>query len=90
MRWKSTAGRSEVQAFAVSLEGHRARKGVMITTSGFSPDARDYVGRIEKKVILIDGEELADLMIEHGVGLTEVATYTVKRVDSDYFDEELV
>ena len=87
-RWDSTVGRPVVQAFAGSLEGHRARKGVLITTSQFSQDAKEYVGRIEKKIVLIDGEQLAQLMIEHGVGVAEVVSYTVKKVDIDYFGEE--
>ncbi len=87
-RWEGTVGRPVVQAFAGSLEGFRAKKGVMITTSSFSRDAVDYVGRIEKKIVLIDGEQLAQFMIDYGVGVAEVVTYTVKRVDLDYFDEE--
>ena len=87
-RWDSTVGRPVVQAFAGSLEGQRARKGVLITTSQFSQDAKDYVNRIEKKIVLIDGEQLAQLMIDHGVGVAEVVNYTVKRVDADYFDQE--
>lgn len=87
-RWDGTVGRPVVQAFAGSLEGQRARKGVLITTSQFSPDAVDYVGRIEKKIVLIDGEELCQLMIDHGVGVTEVARYVVKKIDSDYFGDE--
>jgi restriction system protein len=87
-RWEGKVGRPIVQAFAGSLEGHRARKGVLITTSQFSLDARDYVNRIEKKIVLIDGEQLAQLMIDFNVGVTEVASYMVKRVDFDYFGEE--
>jgi restriction system protein len=87
-RWENTVGRPVVQSFAGSLEGQRARKGVLITTSQFSQEARDYVGRIERKIVLIDGEQLAELMIDYGVGVSEVATYTVKRVDLDYFEEE--
>ena len=87
-RWKSTVGRPDVQAFAGSLEGHRARKGVFITTSQFSPEARDYVGRIEKKIILIDGQQLANLAVEFEVGVAEVTTYSVKKLDLDYFEEE--
>ncbi len=87
-RWESTVGRPVVQEFAGSLEGHRARKGVLITTSTFSQDAKEYVTRIEKRIVLIDGEQLAQLMIEHGIGVTEVANYSVKRVDQDYFGEE--
>jgi restriction system protein len=87
-RWSNTVGRPIVQAFAGSLDGQRARKGIMITTSYFSPDARDYVGRIEKKIVLIDGIQLAQLMIDYGIGVAEVANYTVKRVDLDYFEDE--
>ena len=81
-------GRPDVQAFAGSLEGQRARKGVFITTSQFSGEARDYVGRIEKKIILIDGQQLADLAIEYKVGVAESTSYSVKRLDLDYFEEE--
>ncbi|MBI2864238.1 MAG: restriction endonuclease [Chloroflexi bacterium] len=88
-RWESTVGRPLVQAFAGSLEGQRARKGVLITTSQFSLEAREYVGRIEKKIVLIDGEELAQLMIDHNIGVSELATYVVKKIDSDYFGGEL-
>ena len=86
-RWESTVGRPVVQAFAGSLEGHRARKGVLITTSDFSAEARDYVTRIEKRIVLVGGGELAELMVEHGIGVTAVAQYTLKRLDGDYFEE---
>jgi restriction system protein len=59
-----------------------------MTTSTFSKDAQEFVGRLGRRIVLIDGEKLAELMIDHGVGVTGVATYTVKRVDSDYFEEE--
>jgi restriction system protein len=87
-RWEGTVGRPTVQAFAGSLEGHRARKGVLITTSQFSPDALDYVTRIEKKIVLIDGDELAKLMIDFGIGVAADAVYEIKRLDTDYFEEE--
>lgn len=88
-RWNGrVVGRPEVQAFAGSLDGVRARKGVFITTSSFSPDARSYVRKIEKRIVLIDGDELAALMYEHGVGVSLTAAYAVKRVDSDYFHED--
>ena len=87
-RWEATVGRPVVQAFAGSLEGQRARKGVLITTSQFSQEAKDYVSRIEKKIILIGGEELAQLMIDHGIGVTEIRTYSVRKMHLDYFDEE--
>jgi len=87
-RWEGKVGRPLVQAFAGSLEGFKARKGVMITTSGFTPDAHEYVNRIEKRIVLIDGERLAQLMIDHGVGVADVETYVVKRVDEDQFQSE--
>lgn len=86
-RWEGTVGRPVVQAFAGSLEGHRARKGVMITTSHFSSGAWEYVSQIEKKIVLVDGEQLADLMFELGLGVSTEATYEVKKIDTDYFEE---
>nr|WED69185.1 restriction endonuclease [Pectobacterium colocasium] len=67
---------------------HRARKGVFITTSTFSRDAQEYVGLIEKRIVLIDGARLAALMIEYGVGVTTRQTLTIKALDSEYFLEE--
>jgi len=87
-RWEGTVGRPTVQAFAGSLEGQRARKGVLITTSQFSREAQEYVGVIEKRIVLVDGEQLAQLMIDFGIGVAEVVTYTVKKVDSDFFGDE--
>lgn len=86
-RWEGNVGRPMVQAFAGSLEGFRARKGVMITTADFSKDAKDYVTRIEKKIVLISGEMLAELMVENNVGVTERERFVVKRIDMDYFEE---
>lgn len=86
-RWESTVGRPVVQAFAGSLEGARAKKGVLISTSCFTPDAQSYVRQIEKKIVLIDGPLLANLMIEHNVGVSVEAAYEVKKVDLDYFGE---
>jgi restriction system protein len=60
----------------------------MISTSTFSQDARDYVQKIEKKIVLIDGRQLADLMIEHDVGVTVTKTYRLKKLDQDFFDTE--
>ena len=76
-------GRPEVQRFAGALQGKRARKGVFITTSAFSGEAVEFAGRIETKVILIDGKQLAELMIDHGVGVRTDATYELKRIDAD-------
>ena len=88
-RWSTnTVGRPDVQAFLGSLAGLSARKGVFITTSKFSREAREYVNTISSKVILIDGEELAQLMIDYDVGVTSTVTYKVKKPDLDYFGEE--
>lgn len=86
-RWEGPVGRPVVQAFAGSLEGFRARKGVLITTSKFTPDAQSYTDRIEKKIVLIDGEQLAQFMIDFGIGVSEVNHYIVKKMDQDYFEE---
>ena len=80
--------RSEIQRFVGSLEGHRASKGVFITTSTFSKEAREYVRTIGKRIRLIDGNELAQLMVDYGVAVSEIHNYSLKRVDSDYFAEE--
>ena len=85
-RWAAPVGRPEVQTFAGSLEGVRARKGILITTSQFTQTAREYVRNIEKKIVLIDGAELAQHMIDYGIGVTPVETYTVSRVDDDFFE----
>lgn len=88
-RWERTVGRPEVQAFAGSMEGFRARKGVLLTTSAFSKEAEDYVTRIERRIVLIDGRRLAQLMIDHDVGVATAQTYVLKRLDIDYFEEEV-
>ncbi|MEZ4364022.1 MAG: restriction endonuclease [Kofleriaceae bacterium] len=82
---ENKVSRPAVQAFAGSLEGVRARKGVFITTSAFSSEAHDYVARIEKKIILIDGPRLAELLFDHGVGVRTKDTYEVKELDEEYF-----
>ena len=88
-RWdQKTIGRPDVQSFAGSLDGVRARKGIFITTSSFSQDARSYVERIDKRIALIDGVTLARLLFDFGVGVTTVAAYDVKRIDADFFAEE--
>jgi restriction system protein len=86
-RWEGTVGRPEVQKFAGALMGNGARKGVFLTTSSFTKEAADYVSAIDRKIILIDGETLAKLMIDYNVGVTTFATYDIKRVDLDYFSE---
>jgi restriction system protein len=90
-RWdpaKHKVSRPDVQAFAGSLEGVRARKGVFITTTTFSNEAHDYVRMIEKKIILIDGPRLGGLLFEHSVGVRVKDTYEVKEIDEDYFLDE--
>jgi restriction system protein len=87
-RWENDVGSKEVRNFVGSLAGHHANKGVFITTSSFTRDALDYVKTIPHKVILIDGETLAQLMIENDVGVSKITSYDIKKVDSDYFEEE--
>lgn len=87
-RWEAVVGRPEIQKFAGALQGQRARKGIFITTSAFSKEAADYVRKIESKIILIDGQTLAEYMIDNNVGVTVEATYELKRVDRDYFIED--
>jgi restriction system protein len=86
-RWEATVGRPDVQKFAGALQGQRAKKGIMLTTSSFSPEARTFVSQIDSKIILIDGEELAELMIDHNLGVSPMANYEVKKIDTDYFTE---
>ena len=87
-RWENTVGRPEIQKFVGALTGQRAKKGLFISTANFSNDAMDYVSRVDTKIVLIDGETLAQLMIDHNVGVSTIATYDLKKIDSDYFAEE--
>ena len=87
-RESNTVGRPDIQAFSGALDMQRARKGVFITTSKFSSDALDYVQRIEKKIVLIDGQQLAEMMIRYNLGVSVKNTYQVKNIDTDYFNEE--
>jgi restriction system protein len=86
-KWEGTVGRPEIQKFAGALQGKRARKGVFITTSDFSSEAREYVKHLDAKIILINGQQLTQLMWENNVGLSRAATYEVKKIDGDYFGE---
>jgi restriction system protein len=89
-RWGDhSVGRPDVMQFAGALQGQRASKGIFITTSRFTEDARNYVSQIGSKIVLIDGEQLTNLMIEHDVGVSVVALYPVKKIDGDYFDESI-
>jgi restriction system protein len=87
-RWEAVVGRPEIQKFVGALQGQRAKKGVFVTTSTFSNEARQFATSIESKVVLIDGDRLAQLMIEFDIGVSIVTTYTTKRLDTDYFPEE--
>ena len=84
---KNAVGVSGIRDFVGSLDAHRASKGVFVTTSYFPPTARDFVTRVSKRVVLIDGPELARLMIRHGVGVRTKEVYEIKRMDEDYFVE---
>jgi restriction system protein len=87
-RWQSTVGRREIQQFAGALQGQRARKGVFITNSSYSKEAELYPASIQTTVVLIDGRQLAELLIDHNVGVSTTRRYEIKRVDSDYFSAE--
>ena len=87
-KWENTVSRPEIQKFAGALQGKRAKKGIFITTSDFSRSCEEYVSTIDSKIILIDGQHLAQLMIDFNVGVSTEAIYELKRVDADYFAEE--
>lgn len=87
-RWEGVVGRPEIQKFVGALQGQRAHKGVFITTSDFTKEAQEYVKNITNKVVLMNGFNLARLMIENNVGVSKAATYEVKKIDSDYFVDD--
>lgn len=87
-RWENVVGRPEIQKFAGALQGQRANKGVFITTSSFTREAREYVEIINSKIILLDGERLSSLMVDHNVGVSLLGVYELKKIDSDYFEGE--
>ena len=89
-RWKpgNVVGRPEIQKFVGALAGQGAKKGIFITTSSFTREALDYSPRNETKIVLIDGEYLAQLMIDYNLGCATDQVYEVKKVDGDYFGEE--
>lgn len=84
-RWESVVGRPEIQKFVGALAGMTAKKGVFLTTSSFTKEAKDYVRHLDPKVVLIDGDRLSQLMIDYDLGVSTTATYKIKRIDSDYF-----
>jgi restriction system protein len=85
-KWDGTVGRPEIQKFVGALHGRRAKKGVFLTTGNFSAEAASYVAAIDPKVVLIDGEQLSQLMIDFGLGVSGVQSYEVKKIDLDYFE----
>lgn len=89
-RWQEdrTVGRPDIQQFAGALQGQRARKGVFMTTAGFSRDAIEYAKGLQTTIVLIDGEQLAQLMLDHGVGVNTGEAIKLVKVDEDYFLEE--
>lgn len=87
-RWDGVVGSPTVHQFAGALAGKHAQKGVLITTSSFSPQARAYVQQIGSKIVLIDGDTLAQYMMDYGIGVALVASYDIKRIDHDYFTDE--
>lgn len=86
-RWDNAVPVKEIRDFTGALASKKAKKGIFITTSSFPKSVYEFVGQVEYKIILIDGERLTNLMIEHSVGLSTVSTYHVKTIDSDYFEE---
>jgi restriction system protein len=89
-RWKegNVVGRPELHKFVGALAGQGAKKGIFITASMFTKEAIEYTPKNETKIILIDGIQLAELMIEYNVGVSNQQTYEIKKIDNDYFDEE--
>lgn len=87
-RWESVVGRPEIQKFVGALAGQEAKKGIFITTSRFTIDARDYIPRNETKIVLIDGEHLANLLIDNDLGVSKQVVYEIKKIDLDFFEEE--
>ncbi len=85
-RWKDVVGSPEIMKFSGSLTKKHASRGVFITTSVFTRDALEYVEEMPQRIILIDGKHLASLMIEYNVGVAASKTYTLKRMDQDYFE----
>ena len=87
-RWEGIVGRPEIMKFVGALAGQRATKGVFLTTSGFTQEAKDCAANSQYRVVLIDGARLADLTIEHDLGVSVAATYQLRRIDSDFFADE--
>ena len=87
-KWENTVGRPEIQKFVGALQGKRAKKGIFITTSNFSKEALEYASNLDISVVLIDGITLTNLMIENDLGVSVKDTYKIKKIDTDYFEEQ--
>jgi len=87
-RWESDVGRPEIQKFVGALAGHKANKGIFITSSGYTKEARNFVTQINNKIVLIDGAMLVELMMDFDLGVSTKEIYTIKRLDTDYFEED--
>lgn len=87
-RWENTVGRREVQQFAGALAGQQANRGVFITTSDFSSEAVAYAKQVATKIVLINGRQLAEYMFDHDLGVNTTLTLSLKKIDSDFFEEE--
>ncbi len=91
-RWSNQVGEPEIRNFSGSLDAKGAAKGVFITTSTFSSTAKETTRNISagnKLIRLVDGQALAALMVQHGVGVVTVSTYEVKKIDENYFSEDV-
>ena len=84
----NAVGEGDLRNFAGAIDAAGTTKGVFVTTAGFTRAAKDYVARSPKRIVLIDGEELARLMVRHGIGVRAWHHHEVKRIDEDYFDQE--
>ncbi len=88
-KWEGTVGRPEIQKFVGALAGQGAKKGVFITTSNFSREAHEYAKNMrDTKVVLLDGEQLTQFMIDYNLGVSVISQYEVKKIDSDFFADE--
>ena len=87
---EGTVGEGALRNFAGAIDAAGTTKGVFVTTASFTRAAREYVARSPKRIVLIDGKELARLMVKHNVGARTKASYEIKRIDEDYFDQEAV
>ena len=83
-----TVGEGDLRNFAGAIDAAGTTKGVFVTTAGFTDAAKDYVARSPKRIVLIDGDELARLMVAHDIGVRTRVRHEIKRIDEDYFDQE--